>query len=80
VIGLPDPLWGERVHAVVVCRPDAEPCGDSILAHCRTVLAGYKLPRSVSFVTALPLSGAGKILKNVLREELKHNSPRPDAG
>jgi len=80
VIGLPDPLWGERVHAVVVCRPGAEPCGESILAHCRALLAGYKLPRSVSFVAALPLSGAGKILKNVLREEFRPASQPPDAG
>ena len=80
MIGLPDPLWGERVHAVVVCRPGAEPCGESILAHCRALLAGYKLPRSVSFVAALPLSGAGKILKNVLREEFRPASQPPDAG
>lgn len=80
VIGLPDPLWGERVHAVVVCRPGAEPCEQAILAHCRTVLAGYKLPRSVSFVQALPLSGAGKILKNALREQFTDSAPRPRVG
>jgi len=68
VIGIPDERWGETVHAVVVTKAGAEVAGDDLIAHCRTLIAGYKCPRSVAFVEQLPLSGAGKVLKAVLRE------------
>jgi acyl-CoA synthetase (AMP-forming)/AMP-acid ligase II len=67
VIGVPDTHWGERVHAVVVPRADWPADGEAIRAHCRALLAGYKIPRSVEFVEALPLSAAGKVLKAALR-------------
>ena len=67
-VAVPDAKWGERVHAVVVHRPGAAPSPESLTEHCRATLAGYKLPRSFAFVGALPLSAAGKVLKNVLRE------------
>jgi len=67
VVGLPDPRWGERVHAVVVARPGHAPVADEIIAHLRTKLAAYKCPRSVEFRSAMPLSAAGKILKAELR-------------
>jgi acyl-CoA synthetase (AMP-forming)/AMP-acid ligase II len=69
VIGVPDSDWGERVHAVVVLLPGQQATGDEIRAHCKTLIAGYKAPRSVDFVDALPLSGAGKILKRELRKQ-----------
>jgi acyl-CoA synthetase (AMP-forming)/AMP-acid ligase II len=69
VIGLPDEKWGERVHAVIVARPGAVTDAAAIQAHCRAGLAGYKVPRGIEFVEALPLSGAGKILKTTLRAE-----------
>ena len=68
VIGVPSEAWGEAVHAVVVLRPGAEARAEELVAHCKTSIAGYKCPRSVDFVEALPLSGAGKILKTKLRE------------
>jgi long-chain acyl-CoA synthetase len=69
VIGIPDEKWGETVHAVVVPRPGREITPDAVVAHCRTLIAGYKVPRSVEIRTqSLPLSGAGKVLKTVLRE------------
>lgn len=68
VIGLPDPMWGERVHAVVVLHPGRELTGDLLRAHVKTLIAGYKAPRSVEFVHALPLTAAGKVQKSVLRE------------
>ncbi|MBF9072015.1 long-chain-fatty-acid--CoA ligase [Streptacidiphilus fuscans] len=68
VIGLPDPLWGERVHAVVVLRPDAAATEDELRRHVRSLIASYKVPRSVEFAAALPVSGAGKILKRELRD------------
>ncbi len=67
VIGIPDPKWGECVHAVVTLRDDASVTAEDIVAHCRTLIAGYKCPRSVEFREALPLSAAGKILKGELR-------------
>ncbi|SEL79582.1 acyl-CoA synthetase [Streptacidiphilus jiangxiensis] len=67
VVGLPDARWGERVHAVVVLRPGATAGEDDLRAHTRELIAGYKVPRSVEFTDALPLSGAGKVLKRELR-------------
>ena len=70
VIGVPDQRWGERVHAVIVPKPGADVTADDIVVHCRTLIAGYKCPRSVEVSTeALPLSAAGKVLKSILREQ-----------
>ena len=68
VIGIPSEQWGETVHAAIVLKPGQAATADEIAAHCRTLIAGYKCPRSVAFVEALPLSGAGKVLKTKLRE------------
>ncbi len=53
---------------MVVKRPVSELSAAELMAHCKTLIAGYKCPRSVQFVEALPLSGAGKVLKTKLRE------------
>jgi acyl-CoA synthetase (AMP-forming)/AMP-acid ligase II len=72
VIGVPDEQWGERVHAVVVVKPGQSVSGPDLIAHCRQLIAGYKCPRTVDVRTeALTLSGAGKVLKTVLRKELQ---------
>lgn len=68
VIGVPSEQWGEAVHAVVVLKPGSQASEAELIAHCKTLLAGYKCPRTVAFVDALPLSGAGKVLKTKLRE------------
>jgi long-chain acyl-CoA synthetase len=69
VFGVPDEKWGEAVHAEVVPRPGATLTGDELITHCRSLIAGYKLPRTVNIRSeALPKSGAGKILKKDLRE------------
>ncbi|MEV0431494.1 long-chain-fatty-acid--CoA ligase [Micromonospora sp. NPDC050495] len=68
VIGVPDEQWGERVHAVVVLAPGRTATQDELRDFCREQIAGYKVPRTVAFVNALPISGAGKILKRTLRE------------
>ncbi|MES2257043.1 MAG: long-chain fatty acid--CoA ligase [Pseudomonadota bacterium] len=68
VIGIPHAQWGEAVHAVVVPKQGCAPAADSLIEHCRARIAGYKCPKSVELREALPLSGAGKVLKTVLRE------------
>lgn len=68
VIGVPDDRWGERVHAVVVLQSGAQASDEELRDHCKTLIAGYKVPRSTEFVDALPVSGAGKILKRDLRK------------
>jgi long-chain acyl-CoA synthetase len=68
VIGIPDARWGDMVHAVVVARPGRAPTPAELIAHCREQIAGYKCPKSVELREALPLSGAGKVLKTTLRE------------
>ncbi|MGV0813966.1 long-chain-fatty-acid--CoA ligase [Mycolicibacterium boenickei] len=69
VIGIPDPRWGESVHAVVVPRPGTHLTAEAVIEHCGGRIAGYKCPRSVEFRdTSLPQSGPGKILKRELRE------------
>lgn len=70
VIGIPDQKWGEAVHAVVVCKPDLSVGAEELIAHARTLIASYKVPRSIEFLSEpLPKSGAGKILKRDLREK-----------
>jgi acyl-CoA synthetase (AMP-forming)/AMP-acid ligase II len=68
VIGIPHEIWGEAVHAVCVIRPDHEVTADELIAHARSTIAGYKVPRSVDLRTEpLPLSAAMKVLKRELR-------------
>jgi long-chain acyl-CoA synthetase len=68
VIAIPNPEWGESVHAVVVFREGRSATDKEIVDHCRKLIAGYKIPRSVEVREALPVSAAGKIQKGVLRE------------
>ena len=68
VIGIPSEKWGEAVHAIVVLHDDAEVDEQTLILHCKKLIAGFKCPQSISFRTEpLPLSGAGKILKTELR-------------
>ena len=71
VIGLPDPKWGERVHAVVVLQDDASLSEAGLLEWSRDRMAGYKLPRSCSFVRedGIPRNATGKVLYRVLKAQ-----------
>jgi long-chain acyl-CoA synthetase len=66
VFGVPDPRWGEAVHAVVV--PRSAVTEEELIAHCRESIAGYKVPKRIELRDEpLPKSGAGKLLKRELR-------------
>jgi long-chain acyl-CoA synthetase len=69
VVGMPDPLMGEEVLAVVVLKPDARVDADAIIAFCQERLAKYKSPRRVRFVRTLPRSPIGKVLRRELRAQ-----------
>ncbi len=66
VVGVPDPDLGEEVAAYVTLRPDVETEPAALIAFCRERLAGYKYPRWVSVLAALPKSATGKVLKGQL--------------
>jgi acyl-CoA synthetase (AMP-forming)/AMP-acid ligase II len=66
VIGVPDDVWGEAVHAIVVLSGEAT--AEELIVHCRAQIAGYKVPKTVELRTEpLPLSGAMKVHKRELR-------------
>ncbi len=68
VIGIPSERWGEAVHAVIVQRDGVELTIEGLRSHCREFIAGYKCPVSFELRDSMPLSGAGKLLKHLLRE------------
>jgi long-chain acyl-CoA synthetase len=68
VFGVPSEQWGEAVHAEVVLKPGATATHQELIDHCRTLIAGFKTPRTITLrESALPKSGAGKILKREIR-------------
>ncbi len=74
VFSVPDERWGEGVKAAVVLKPQRadtsrRASADDLVAHCRTLLADYKLPRSISFVSELPRNASGKIARKIVREQ-----------
>jgi len=70
VIGRPDAQWGERVCAVLVLMPGTALTLGELQAFCEPRLARYKTPKELFVLDQLPLSGAGKVLKHVLRHSL----------
>jgi len=69
VIGIPDPKWGEAVAALVVLKPGQTATEEEIIQVCQENLAGYKKPRTITFVESLPRTPMGKVMKEALREE-----------
>ncbi len=67
VFGIPHPRWIEAVAAAVVPRDGQRADPDELVAFCRERLAGFKTPRHVTVVEALPKNASGKILKRELR-------------
>lgn len=66
LIGVPDPWWGEVGRAVIVLRPGCQATEVEVIEFCRQRLARYKVPKSVIFIAALPMTGAGKVDKRAL--------------
>ncbi|MGC4396072.1 acyl-CoA synthetase [Hydrogenophaga crocea] len=73
VVARPDPKWGESPLAYVELRPGAQTTEAELIAHCRTLLAGYKVPKAVRF-EPIPKTSTGKIQKFELRERAKSSS------
>ncbi|HMG36128.1 MAG TPA: long-chain-fatty-acid--CoA ligase [Blastocatellia bacterium] len=69
VIPVPDDRWGEVPKAIVVLKPGESLNEDELIAHCKTKLPGFKVPKSIEFRETLPKGGTGKILKRELREK-----------
>ncbi len=70
VVGEPSKEWGESLHAFVVLTNGQDVSADTVIAACRDQLAGYKVPKEVSFVSELPRNAGGKILKTDLRQRI----------
>jgi acyl-CoA synthetase (AMP-forming)/AMP-acid ligase II len=68
VLGLPDAEWGEVIAAFVVRRPGQAGDAETLKRHCSELIAGYKKPRVIEFIDALPRNHAGKVTKNDLRD------------
>lgn len=76
VFGVPDAKWGEAVRAAVVRAPGTSATADEIIQDTRKHLAGYKLPKAIDFVDALPRNATGKVLHRLLREPFWANHSR----
>lgn len=74
VIGTPHPRWGEQITAVIVRAPGALVDADAIRSFAGDHLAGFKKPRRVEFVTALPRNAANKVQTALLREQLSRKA------
>jgi acyl-CoA synthetase (AMP-forming)/AMP-acid ligase II len=71
VIGLSDPIWGEKVTAIVVLKKGQEPTEQEIIDFCKEKMAHFKAPKKVIFADSLPKTGSAKIYKFKLRERYK---------
>jgi fatty-acyl-CoA synthase len=68
VIGIPDDTWGEAVKAVVVLKPGKELSPTDLMKFTRERIAGFKAPKTIDFIAALPRNASGKILRRQLRD------------
>jgi fatty-acyl-CoA synthase len=69
VVGIPHEEWGEAIHAEVILKEGHSLDASALTSHVKERLARFKAPKSISFVSELPLSAAGKVLRRVVREK-----------
>lgn len=70
VIGVPDDRWGEAVKAVIALEPNRKATQEELISFCKKQIAGYKCPKSIDFVDALPKSTVGKILRREVKRRV----------
>jgi fatty-acyl-CoA synthase len=68
VVGVPDDKWGEAVKAIVVMKQGRKAAASDIINFARERIAGFKTPKTVDFIEALPRNASGKILRRHLRD------------
>ena len=76
VVGIPHAEWGEAVHAEVILRAGATVTAEELMALAKTRLGGYKAPKTLVFVSELPTSVVGKVLRRNVREKYWQGSGR----
>ncbi len=79
VVGVPDPTWGEAVHAVIIPVPGSSATPEEIITWCRDELAHFKCPKTAEFADSLPRTTTGKVLKRELRSRLADRPAAPEA-
>ena len=77
VVAKPDAKWGEAPVAYVELKPAAEVSAAELVAHCKELLAGYKVPRDIRF-EPIPKTSTGKIQKFELRSRARESVPPDD--
>jgi acyl-CoA synthetase (AMP-forming)/AMP-acid ligase II len=80
VVSAPSEQWGESIVAVIAPEPGAELTLEQVQHHCRASLAGYKVPRRLELVDALPKGGTGKVLKRALARQYWGDAERRVGG
>lgn len=76
VLGVPDEKYGESLFAAIVMRPGKSLTQEQLIGHCRERIGGYKVPRQMVFLPALPKSAMGKILKTEIRKQYRDPAAR----
>ncbi|ARP91762.1 long-chain fatty acid--CoA ligase [Bordetella genomosp. 9] len=80
VFGVPDPKWGEAVHAAVQCHAGVSVTAQALMAHVRERLGPVQTPKQIHFYESLPRSTVGKVLKTAVRQDaLKALQAAPDS-
>jgi 2-aminobenzoate-CoA ligase len=72
VVGVPDPVIGQKTKAFVALKPGVAPTEElkkQLVEHCKGKIAVYKLPREIEFIDAMPRTAVGKLLRRILRQQ-----------